>query len=307
MINLLKSEWRKFASLKSSWVMVAAVILLMAGFAWASVRSANSNTATMLQVNTPGCQAPTDDEVVSMGENFDDKKYCRMVLMQNGVAITEPKQMENQLVMMSTQGIPIFAQIALAVLVVMMVTTEWRTGTIRPSLAATPRRGKLFAGKFIFASLVAFLTLIIGMIASLLIAQATQNFTDTSIWTLAGRDFWPGVVAPVIAALLWTMFCFGLAWICRSSIAALALVMAFCLIIPIALSMGGKNKTIEAINNWTPQTVFEETYSGGDAIGDSGAFVSSGGGHFWRGLIGLSGWTLLSLGLGYALLKKRDV
>jgi ABC-2 type transport system permease protein len=94
-----------------------------------------------------------------------------------------------------------FAQFAMGVLGVLVITTEYGTGMIRNTFAAVPQRGTLLAAK----ALVLFaLTLLIGMIASFLAFFTTQTVLSTNTESDLGVSITdPGALQTVLGAGLY--------------------------------------------------------------------------------------------------------
>ncbi|GGO69855.1 ABC transporter permease [Nonomuraea cavernae] len=65
-----------------------------------------------------------------------------------------------------------FASLAIATLGVLVVSSEYRTGAIRTSLMAVPRRLRLLSGKIIVFTVVALVACLASSVATFLIAQA---------------------------------------------------------------------------------------------------------------------------------------
>lgn len=118
-----------------------------------------------------------------------------------------------------------FAQLALGVLGVLIVTSEYSTGTVIPALTAQPRRGRAFATK---AATVFGVALVIGQtlaFGSYLLGTAVLHGKHLEV----GLDS-PGVLRSVTSAGLYlcvvTMVGFGLGALLRHPAAATAALIA---------------------------------------------------------------------------------
>jgi len=123
------------------------------------------------------------------------------------------------------------AQLAVGVLGVLVVTSEFASGSIRPSLAAVPVRGRLLAAKAATVTAVALVIGWVGGLAAFLIGQrviAGQGLAAASLGT-AGRALIGAGLYLAVTAL------FGLAVgaMLRSTAAALTIVIVVMLIAPI--------------------------------------------------------------------------
>ncbi|MDP4500701.1 ABC transporter permease subunit [Nonomuraea turcica] len=104
MIDILRSEWTKIRSVRSTVWTLAVTVVLMAGL---------SALVTAASKNNPGGPVSGEDAI-----------------------------------MMSLIGV-MFAQLAMATLGALVISSEYRTGGIRTSLMAVPRRMSLLAGKIV--------------------------------------------------------------------------------------------------------------------------------------------------------------
>src|SRR5215472_8885168 len=125
------------------------------------------------------------------------------------------------------------AQVCLAILGVLAITSEYATGTIRTSVAAAPRRARLLAAK----------AAVVGAV-SLLAAQAVLFAAFlASHWIIGARpmQFWTAPVAvevPVllswgVSAMVFALVGLGLGALLRSAAAAVPAVLALWYVVPI--------------------------------------------------------------------------
>ena len=143
----------------------------------------------------------------------------------------------------SLTGISI-AVYAIATLGVLTVTSEYATGTIKPTLTAVPRRGLLVAGKALALAAVTFAATLTATLMSFVAAKAV---VATAGMTVSLAE--PGVVRAVTGAALYLTVvailgsAFG--WLLRSTAAAIATLVAV-LVVPtiIGLLLPAKIATI---------------------------------------------------------------
>ena len=91
-----------------------------------------------------------------------------------------------------------FAQLAMGVLGVLVITTEYGTGMIRTSFAAVPQRGSLLAAKAVVLFAV---TLVVGITASFTSFFTTQTVLSTNAATNLGVSITdPGALQTVLGA-----------------------------------------------------------------------------------------------------------
>lgn len=107
LLDAVRSEWTKLWTLRSTAYALVATVVLAMGFEVLVAGGAGARFGEL----PPERQAGFDPTSVSL------------------------------------QAVLLFTQVALGLLGVLIITSEYATGTIRASLAAVPRRGRLFAAK----------------------------------------------------------------------------------------------------------------------------------------------------------------
>lgn len=196
----------------------------------------------------------------------------------------------------------------IAVLGVLFISTEYRRGLIRTSLAASPRRGRVLAAKSVVIGAVAFLTGLVSATGSLLLGRALRvgnnNFTAP----------WPTEVRIVVgtAALLagCAVLAVAVGAILRRSAGAVAAVVV-ATVLPYILAVAAVLPAVPA------QWVLRLTPAAGFAIQQTlvaypqvaGSYTPAFG-YFplppWGGLAVLCGWTAVALAVATYLLRRRD-
>ncbi|MHB1710748.1 MAG: ABC transporter permease [Acidimicrobiales bacterium] len=123
------------------------------------------------------------------------------------------------------------AQLAIAVLGVMVITSEYSTGMIRTSLAAVPRRGHFLAAKTAVFTLVALVVGEITAFAGFLVGQAVigLNAPNTDLGA-------PGVLRAVIGAGLYLaaigLLAAGIGTLLRNTAAGISATVALLFVLP---------------------------------------------------------------------------
>lgn len=128
-----------------------------------------------------------------------------------------------------------FAQFCLAALGALVITSEFSTGMIRPSLVAVPSRRTMVAGK---AAVVAGVSLIVGQLAAFVmffISMAIAGGRPAPIWpwTSVGDAF--GTVASLgLSVMIAGLVGFGIGVVVRSTAGALISIGALLFVMPSA-------------------------------------------------------------------------
>lgn len=191
--DLVRSEWTKFRSLRSSLYTILVTVVLAVGLGALITHGIAGNYADM-----------SPDEQASFDPTNNSLYGCFFV-----------------------------AQLAIGVLGVLAVTSEYATGMLRTSLAAVPRRGRLLAAKAAVLAAVAF---VVGQVASFGAFAAGQPIFAALDAPHAALDQ-PHVFRAVFGAGLWLalvgLLGMALGVIVRATGGALALLVGATLLMPL--------------------------------------------------------------------------
>jgi ABC-2 type transport system permease protein len=186
-------------------------------------------------------------------------------------------------------------QLALLVLGVLVITTEYSTGVIRASLLAVPRRIPMLAAKaVVFAVLVLVLAEIVTF-ASFFIGAAILH--SKVVVSLSN----PGVTRAVIGTGLYLtligLFALGIGGIIRVTAGAIATAIGAILVLPILSSLlpGSWGAHVNAYLPEQAGSLITQAHQ------SSGALLSP-----WQGFGVFCIWTALLLGVSGYLLVRRD-
>jgi ABC-2 type transport system permease protein len=142
---------------------------------------------------------------------------------------------DNDLVLESLQGIW-FGQMAVAVLAVLAITSEYSTGMIRTTLAANPRRRSVLAAKTAVVSAVVFAVGAATTVACFQVGQALfrrNGFTYENGYpavTLGDRESLRAVLGTAVCLAALTVFALGIGAILRHTAGAITVVIAAILV-----------------------------------------------------------------------------
>lgn len=188
-----------------------------------------------------------------------------------------------------------YGQIAICVLGVMAIASEYSTGTIRASLLAVPRRTPMLAAKaavlaalvFVVAELIAFPSFFIGR--ANLHRRVPVSLGD------------PGVLRAVVGLGLYLavmgLFALAIGALVRHVAGAIACALGFVLVVS-SLTALLPGRLGEHINAYLPGNAGQQILSSGH---DPGALLSP-----WQGFGVLCLWTALLLGAAAWRLQRRD-
>jgi ABC-2 type transport system permease protein len=190
----------------------------------------------------------------------------------------------------------IVAQLILGVLGILVVTSEFATGLMQTTLAATPRRNRLLAAKAIVATAVAAVAGQVLMFVSFFIGQALLAGQDVPYAHLGD----PGVLTAVVGGGLYlsaiALLAVGLGAILRATAGALATLVGIVFLVP-ALS-GLFPDWMQGIFNFWPTL-------GAAAI--FGTVPDESFPHPWLNLGGLWLGVAAVLTAAFVVFRRRDV
>jgi hypothetical protein len=194
----------------------------------------------------------------------------------------------------------LFGQLAIGVLGVLTMSAEYGTGTIRATLAATPRRPVVLAAKVVVFGAVALVVSEAVSFTSFFVGQAFLS-GSTPTATVSG----PGVLRAVIGGGLFLtvlgLIALGIATIIRHTAGAITTFVSILLILPLIVS-AFPAKYGHPVGRYLPATIGAAMTS---AIGQEHAdFLPA----FpaWHGFALLCAYAVVALVVGGVLMVRRD-
>lgn len=255
--HALRSEWTKLWTVRSTYWTLLAAAVIMIGYAALLAGTISASVGDMSSSEQAGLPSPL---------------FFSLVGAQ-------------------------LAQLVLAVLGVLVISSEYRTGMIRSSLVAVPQRLRFLAAKVLPYTLVVLILSEIMAFASFFVGQAFFATQDMDV-SLSDE----GVLRAVIGAGLFLTACgvFGLAIgaLVRNVAGSIAITIGALLVLPTVLNFLPGDWG-EKVNNYFLTNAGEQIMrlEGGTAASSVGPWV--GYGVFWA-------WIAAILIAAAALLHKRD-
>ncbi|MFC4852432.1 ABC transporter permease subunit [Actinophytocola glycyrrhizae] len=248
-MNLVRSEWTKFRSLRSTWLTAAVTMVLGVGV---------------------GTLASSAQSRAGVGADWDP----------TAVSLTSI----------------IVAQLAIGVLGVLVMTAEYATGTIQPSVIAAPRRGRLLSAKAgVLSGAAVLLGQLIGF-ASFFAGQAMIAAAGAPHATLAQ----PGVLRAVIGSGLYLaaigLLGLGLGAVLRSTAGAIGTLVSVTLVIRLVAQMLPESWRDWMARYW-PTAAGEQIVAVVPVPGTLGP---------WEGFAILCGFVAVVCAAGYTVFRTRD-
>lgn len=190
------------------------------------------------------------------------------------------------------------AQLAIAVLGVVVITSEYATGSIRSTFAAAPQRVGVLAAKAAVFAAIAAAAGIASSFAAFFIGQAL--LAGKGIATTIGG---PGALRPVIGAGLYLtvlgLLALGLGTLIRRAAGAIAAVAGLIIILPV-LVQGLPSFWSAAITRYLPSAAGEAVI-GRTKFAPPGPLLSP-----WAGFALFCGYTVAVLTAAALALNRRD-
>jgi ABC-2 type transport system permease protein len=187
------------------------------------------------------------------------------------------------------------AQIFALVLGILIVTSEFRHGTITPSLLAVPDRPRLVLAKLVAALIAGFLLCLAASALAAAIGQGLLSARDIDAGISAGRTA-RLIAGGAVAGALFTALGVGIGALVRNQIGAVIGTLCwFFLVEPLLGIIPGAS---DAIGRWFP--------SGAGAALSGTASIDDPLGQIPAGLL-LAGYAAVFALAGAALMRRRDV
>jgi len=189
-----------------------------------------------------------------------------------------------------------FGQLAIAVLGVLVMTTEYSTGVIRASLLAVPRRLTMLVAKcVVFAALIFVVAEIVSFCSFLIGAAIVRPETVVS---LNQPDVTRAVIGTGLYLTVLGLFALAIGALIRHTAGGIAIVIGLVLVVGPLLGLLDPYGWGKHVHSWFPTT--------------AGGFITSVQPEDfqtlspWQGFGVFCGWTALLLVIGGYLLRRRD-
>jgi ABC-2 type transport system permease protein len=191
----------------------------------------------------------------------------------------------------------IIAQLIIAALGALTVTSEYATGMIATSLTVQPRRATLFAAKAAAFAIVSLAAGLVAAFTSFLLGQAILSRRD--LGAALGQ---PHVLRAVVGASLFLcvsgLLAFGLGALLRYTAGAVTAAIAVLLVsagVPAFLPVSWQ----ESVNKWIPLNAGSQVWS---TVRDPAAGMFSP----WTGLAVFAGYAAIAVAVGLVAFLRRD-
>jgi ABC-2 type transport system permease protein len=257
--HYMLAEWTKIRSVRSTlWTLIAAVIIIV-GF--------TALISWVVVANWNGPQAGPRD----------------------ARAISDPTSI--------IYGVAIYlGQLAIAVLGVLVVTTEYSTGVIRASLLAVPRRYTMLAAKVLVFTIVMLVLAEVIAFGSFFVGAAIMH-SHVSV-SLSNHDVLRATFGAGLYLVAFGLFALSIGVLVRHTAGAISIAVACAFVLPILTGLLPNTSFFNHLNAYLPQQAGSQVY----LVRPEGIPLLSA----WQGLGVLLIYVVVLLGIGGYLFNRRD-
>jgi len=194
-------------------------------------------------------------------------------------------------------GVAIYlGQLAIAVLGVLVVTTEYSTGVIRASLLAVPRRYTMLAAKVAVFTIVMFVLAEIIVFASFFVGAAILH-SKVSV-SLSDHDVLRATLGAGLYLVAYGLFALAIGVLLRHTAGAISIAVAVAFVLPILAGLLPDTSFFNHLNAYLPVQAGSQVY----LVRPTGAPLLSA----WQGFGVLCIYVVVLLGIGAYLFDRRD-
>lgn len=262
--GVLRSEFIKFFSLPSTLILILSTLVVMVGIAALSVWGVGASLKAM----------GSDPE---MAAQMGDLNELTASLPSSGL---------------------IFAQLVIGAMAVMVMSSEFATGSARSTFVATPTRQPVFWAKALMVAVVSALVALASLLAAFFVARPIAENYDLPLdfaSEMSQRNLWFGVLYVVMVALIGL----ALGTLLRNSAGGIVVLAALFFVLPLAVD--GLSMAV----SWLADAARFLPDKAGTALmqvpGAAGALEP------WALGLVVGAWIVLPLAAAAMLLQRRDI
>lgn len=193
-----------------------------------------------------------------------------------------------------------FAQLAVGVLAVLVISGEYSTGMIRSTFAASPRRLPVYLAKALMVLIVAAVIALVGTVLAVAFAQPLLSSAGMGI-DFSSEDQLRAVAGQVAYLVLVALFAFGVGALVKNSAAGIVVVVGTLFALPIVVQIVASLTQLEWLGDvyeYLPSVAGQQMIMLGE--------VPDGGLGPLGGLLVLGGYALVALVVGGLAVARRD-
>ena len=190
----------------------------------------------------------------------------------------------------------LFAQFAIGILGVLVISAEYSTGTIRATFSAAPNRSRVFAAKIVVFGVLSFIVAELTSFVAFFLGQFLLSSPATHA-TLSSPGAFRAVFGGGLFVCVLGLAAMGLGTIIRHTAGAISAFVAILLVLPI-ITAALPNQLAQDIRKFMPDRIGVDVLTTKGQ--EFGAFSP------WVGLLILCVYAVVLLVIGASMLEKRD-
>ena len=267
--RLVRSEWIKFRSIRSTWWCYAILVALTIGL------------GALIGVSAPVMGLPEGADVTQEIAN-------------------------RQIVLLSTSSVG-FTVLVAAVLGVLIITGEYGTGQVRSTFTADPGRTGAVLAKAVVLAVATFVVSAVATWIGVVLVSVFQAEKGVHADLADPSVFMPILGSSVFVTGI-ALLAFGIGLLVRSSAGGIAIVLGVLLVLPIVLQLVASRvdqQWLLDVSRFLPDQAGSQLYayeSSGDQPAAEGVVLNG-----WAGGGILAAWVVAIGVIALATVKKRDV
>ena len=268
--NVLRSEWIKFWTLRSTIWTIGSAIVVMAGFGFLTVYFTAQAISRNISEDRGGPPAGIIHEPA--------------IILQGSL----------------------LAQLAVAVLGVLVITGEYSTGMIRSTLTAVPKRLPALWAKALVLTVVSALTAVVAVALSWLVTLPTLRANHAAL-DLGDAETQRILLGGVLYLVGIALLAFAIGALLRHSAAALATVLGLLLVVETVFSAIPAT-FFRKISPFLPSTAGQQIVASQSSIDQTRAAVGTARVVLdpWQGYGVMMLWVVVLLAVAAVLLRRRE-
>lgn len=303
--GVLRSEWIKFRTLRSHWVLLAVALLLSLGFAalgaWSatSMQDFNEQTAqeqvdATLDGRSPEELGLTEEEVQQQRDEFVAQSEQQMA-EGSGLSLPDGMGFSEYVAMTSANTGLQMVMLLLGALAVLFIGSEYATRSIQTTMTAVPRRTPVMLAKVVVLSVVAFLFGVVSAFLCHLLVQPVLAGADLG-YDVRQEAVLLNILAVGVCYMITAWLGFGLGALLRSTTWGIVVLVVLLLVLEIVL-FALSFEWLEDVRPYSPASAgaqLTSVYQPSDAVLD----------HVQSGLV-YGAWGVLFVLAGILVTRRR--
>ncbi|MFT8986889.1 MAG: hypothetical protein ABF966_01465 [Bifidobacterium psychraerophilum] len=235
---------------------------------------------------------------------------------EDGKTLSTPRALDAADLWMSVGAFVSTAVLAVGILAILSLTSEFANSSIQASLTANPRRAMFMGAKTVAVSAFTAASTLIGMLLAWGTAHTVLAGTTITPLSDAHRFApWVVIIGAPIASVLIAIMAIGIGGICRSTVGAVFAFIGVMMIVPQLLSVaalfGNGFRWLNVVTAVLPNSLMDgflgADLNTGMLASTTSATSSSFDPNWWQSALLLALWSLVVYLIGTVLVKRRDI